>query len=408
LITEGSRLLGYSRGLLAFTAACLPVYAARWSYGPLPTTLLENLVLATIALYLVARWREGRLRPHRTGYDIAIALLLLSGLISVFVANDHRAALGLYRAYFIEPIALFYVASDLLSKRRDFRTLLVGLGLGTSVFAVLNVVAFAAAALQNTIHFGAPPSAIYTSSNSVAMFLEPPMAFAVALVLFSDERRDRLMALIWALVLAVALALTFSRGGFLALAVFAVLTLVNVRPDVRRPLLVIGVAAAALVLITVVVASTTPLMKSRFSYVALNYTLQTRSAIFIATFDMIAANPLLGVGLGAYVYKLHNFIEIYPHNLYLTLWVELGLLGLLAFLYVFVKMFVSAWRALPLASGFERALLWGVVGTVVMWAIHGLVDSPYWKNDMAVEFWLVAAIGVATLRVLRARGTATA
>ena len=396
-----SRLLRYSRVVLAFTAACLPLYAARWSYGPLPTTLLENLLLATIALYLVARWREGRLRPIRTPYDIGIVLLLLSGLVSVLVATDHRAALGLYRAYFIEPVALFYVAADLLRRRSDFRILLLGLGVGTSIFAVLNVMAFAAAAVQNTIHFGAPPSAIYTSSNAVAMFLEPPMAFAVALVLFSDERRDRRLALAWTLVLGVALVLTFSRGGYVALAVFALLLLVKVRPELRRPLLVFGVVAAVAVLLTVIAASTTPLMRSRFSYVALNYTLQTRSAIFTATFHMIAAHPILGVGLGGYVYKLHHFIEIYPHNVYLTFWVELGLLGLLAFLFIFVKLLVSAWRALPAATGFERALLWGVVGTVVLWAVHGLVDSPYWKNDMAVEFWLVAAIGFATIRTMR-------
>jgi putative inorganic carbon (hco3(-)) transporter len=229
------------------------------------------------------------------------------------------------------------------------------------------------------------------------MFLEPPTAFAIALVLFSDERRDRRLALAWTLILAVALLLTFSRGGFVSLAVFAVLTVIKVRPDLRRPLLVIGVIAAAAVLITVVVASTTPLFKSRFSYVALHYTLLTRSAIFTATFKMIAAHPILGVGLGGYVYKLHGFPEIYPHDLYLTFWVELGLLGLLAFLFIFVRLFVSAWRALSRTSGFERALLWGVVGTVVLWAVHGVVDSPYWKNDMAVEFWLVAAIGVAVV-----------
>ena len=80
----------------------------------------------------------------------------------------------------------------------------------------------------------------------------------------------------------------------------------------------------------VIVASTTPLMKSRFSYVALNYTLQTRSAIFTATFHMIGAHPILGVGLGGYVYRLHHFLEIYPHNVYLTFWVEIGLLGLAA------------------------------------------------------------------------------
>ena len=394
-----SRLLTYSRVLLAVTAACLPLYAVRWSYGPLPTTLLENLILATIVLYLVARWRDGSLRFIRSPYDIGIVLLLLSGVISVFVAKDHRAALGLYRAYFIEPVALFYVATDLLRRRADFRALLIGLGLGTSIFAVMNIVVFAAVALQHNIHFGAPPSAIYTSSNAVAMFLEPPAAFAIGMILFADERRDRMMALAWALILAVAFVLTFSRGGYLALAIFGVLTVIRVRPDLRRPLLIVGVVAAAAVLVTVLVASTTPLMKSRFSYVALNYTLQTRAAIFTATFHMIAAHPILGVGLGGYVFRLHKFIEIYPHDLYLTFWVELGLLGLLAFLYIFVRLGVSAWRALSLASGLEKALLWGVAGTVVTWAVHGIVDSPYWKNDMAVEFWLVVAIAVAVIRM---------
>jgi len=414
-----SRLLGYSRILLGVTAACLPLYAVRWSYGPLPTTLLENLVLATIALYLLATIRallilavsaarDTAIRAllagwSRTPYGIGIALLLLSGLISVVVAKDHRAALGLYRAYFIEPVVLFYVASDLLRRRADFRTLLLGLGIGTSIFAVMNIVVFAAAAFQNTIHFGAPPSAIYTSSNAVAMFLEPPAAFAIGLVLFAEERRDRLMALAWALILAVAFVLTFSRGGYLALAIFGVLTVIKVRPDLRRPLLVVGIVAAAAVLLTVVVASTTPLMKTRFSYVALNYTLQTRAAIFTATLGIIATHPILGIGLGGYVYNLHGFPEIYPHDVYMTFWVELGLLGLLAFLYIFVRLGVSAWRALSLASGFEKALLWGVVGTVVTWAVHGIVDSPYWKNDMAVEFWLVMAIAVAVIRMRTAQ-----
>jgi putative inorganic carbon (hco3(-)) transporter len=395
-----SRLRSFSRLLLAITAASLPLYAVRWSYGPLPTTLLENLVLATIAVCAVARWSEGRWRPTRVPYVIAIALLLLSGLISVLVAKDHRAALGLYRAYFIEPVVLYYVASDLLRTRRDFRTVLLGFGIGTTCFALLNIGAFAIDAMRHTIHFGAPPTAIYTSSNAVAMFLEAPMAFATALVLFSDERRDRILGLACGVVLAVALVLTFSRAAFLALAVFALLTLVNVRPGLRKPLLVIGVVAAAAVLLTVLVASTTPLMKARFSYVALHYTLLTRSAIYTATLHMIESHPILGVGLGGYVYNLHGFVEIYPHDLYLSFWVEVGLLGLLAFLYIFVRLIISAWKAVPLAIGFDKALLWGAFGTMVLWAVHGVFDSPYWKNDLSVEFWLVAAIEVAAVRTL--------
>lgn len=389
-----SRLFGYTRGLLAFTAACLPLYAVRWQVGPFPTTLLENLILATIALYLIACWREGGLRFNRSPLDIAILVLLLSGAVSVLVAKDHRAALGLYRAYFIEPIAIFYVAGDLLRRGSHFRTLLVGFGAGTSLFAILNIGWFLVALINGTIAYGAPPSAIYTSSNEVAMFLEPPMAFASALYLFSHDRRDRRWARVWGVILAPALVLTFSRGAFLALAVLAVLTIVTVRPGLRRPLLLLAAVTIALALITVVVASSTPLMQTRFSYVALNYTLQTRSEIYVATFHMLSAHPILGVGLGGYVYVLHGFPEIYPHDLYLAFWVELGLLGLLAFGYILVKLLVGAWRALGLAAGFQKALLWAVIGALVLWAVHGVFDSPYWKNDMSVEFWILSLIHI--------------
>ena len=395
--------MDYARGLLAFTAACLPLYAVRWNYRPIPTTLLEHLVVATIVLYGVARWREqehGGLKVLRTPYDIPILLLLLSGVVSIFVARDHRGALGLYKAYFIEPIVLFYVAADMLRRREHFRTLLLGFWIGTSLFALLNIVYFAAAFFSHTIASGAPPSAIYTSSNEVAMFLEPPAAFAVALVLFADDSRHRRLATAWTALLAVALVLTFSRGAYLALAVLAVLTTVTVSPSLRRPMLAVGIAAAAIALVAIITASNTPIMQNRFSYVALNYTLQTRSVIYVATWHIITSHPIFGLGLGGYRYVLHEFPEIYPHDVYLAFWVELGLLGLVAFLVIVGGLFWRAWRTLSLEAGFERALLWGTVGTWVLWAVHGVFDTPYWKNDMSVEFWLVAAVEVALLRSL--------
>ena len=110
-------LFRYARWSLYLTVAALPLYTVRWHYGPVPTTLLETLIVVTVALYVIARWRVGARRPIPTPFDIPILALLAAGVVAVFVAGDHRGALGLYRAYFLEPIALFYVAVDLV--RRD-------------------------------------------------------------------------------------------------------------------------------------------------------------------------------------------------------------------------------------------------------------------------------------------------
>src|SRR5207244_11422561 len=88
--------------------ALTPAYTIRWHVGFYPTTLLEAAILVTIVVFIVESLPR---RPivRRTGFDIPILLFILAGAISVVASSDHRAALGLYRAYFLEPAAFFYV-----------------------------------------------------------------------------------------------------------------------------------------------------------------------------------------------------------------------------------------------------------------------------------------------------------
>ena len=123
-----SRFIRYATVALWLTAGGLPLYVVRWKYGPISTTLLEGLVLATIGLFLLGRREEGARRFSRTPYDIPILLLLVAGAAAVLVPPDRWHALGLYRAYFVEPIALFYVAADLLRRPGQVRGLLLSLG----------------------------------------------------------------------------------------------------------------------------------------------------------------------------------------------------------------------------------------------------------------------------------------
>ena len=382
--------------MLGLTTGCLPLYAVRWKYGPISTTLLEALVVLTIALYLVGRGREGTLQFNRTPYDIAIALLLLAGAGAVFVPPDRWHALGLYRAYFLEPIAIFYVAFDVLRRPAEVRGVLTGLGIGSSVFAVLNIGAFFVSFIQGTYDLGSPSTAIYTSGPEVAMYLEPPLALAAGLVMFADQRRDRVLAVVWLAFLVPALTLTFSRGAYFAIAVLAVVAIATSRA--RVPL------AGALVVVVVVLLQV-PLVQKKFAgqfdLGDPQTTIRGRLSIFSDTFSMLRDHPVLGNGLGGYHYLFRGTIlEIYPHDMWLTFWVEIGLLGMVAFAMIFFGLMYRGWRAFPRASGFYRALLWGVSGSLVLWAVHGLVDSPYWKNDMSVEFWIVGALEVVAIRAI--------
>jgi putative inorganic carbon (HCO3(-)) transporter len=395
----------YLRWVLVLTAASMPLYVVRWRLGPLPTTVLENLILVTVVLYAVAVWRRAVSLPRRTPYEIPIALFLAAGVIGIFVAPDHRGALGIFRAYLLEPIAMYYVATAVLGTAGAVESLLAGWGIGAVAFAIVEVVTFMQVFLGGTLQIGHAAAALGINPNGVALYLEPPIALAAAFALFRRDRQ-RWIAIAALSVLVAADVTTLSRGGLLALGVLLVIALVTVRALAFRVALAGASAVGALVLWQL------PFVRLRVTYLLLNpaHTLYGRLHIWAATLRMLKDHPIFGAGINAYQTTMapyraadtYNVPEPYAHNIVLTTWSELGLLGLAAFMYMLVALIVRPWRALGQATGVYRPVLWGVGTGFAMVAIHGIVDSPYWKNDLSLEFWLLAALEVVALRAVSA------
>ena len=390
-VTHAS-LLTYSRWLLYVIVGALPLYVVRWHYGPLPTTLLETLIIVTVVLYVVARWREGMRRPIAAAYDVPIALLLVAGAIAVVVATDHRAALGLYRAYFIEPVAVFYVAIDALQNIEHVTDAIVAFAIGSSIFALINLDVFARALASHAVNVGAAPNAFYGDANYVAMYMEPPVAMATGFLVFGQGRRMKLAGAAWLAITGAALLVMFSKGSYAALLGLVLLVVITA-PKWRLPVLGALVAAA-------VIATQIPLVMQRLSTIPPS--LNGRQEIFGAAIGMIRDHPIFGLGLGGFSYQFRGTSpEIYPHDVWLTFWVELGILGVVAFAVILFGLLWRGWRAWPGLPDAYRPALWGVLAALVVWTVHGFVDSPYWKNDMSVEFWMLAAIQVVVLWAAR-------
>ena len=397
-------LIRYSRWALALTVACMPLYVVRWHIGPLPTTLLENLTLLTATLYALTVWRYRGPLPRRTPYEIPIALLLLAGIIAIFVAPDHRGALGIFRAYVVEPIVIYYVAIAVLGSPSTLQSVLAAWAVSAVLFALLQMVTFFNALLNGGLHPGHAAAAFGINPNQVAMYLEPLIGVAAGLALFTRGRQRWAAVAVLSILLPAELT-TLSRGGLLALAALALVAILTV----RQPLMRLGVIA--LTSIGAVALSQLPLISSRIAHALdpVEGTFYNRERIWVSTFSMLHDHPVFGAGLNAYQivmapYRLADSNippEQYPHNLWLTVWTEMGLLGLFAFVYVLAGLAVQPWRALRKATGFNRALLWGLGTAFLMIAVHGLVDSPYWKNDLSLEFWTLAALEVVSLRAIR-------
>ena len=111
-----------------------------------------------------------------------------------------------------------------------------------------------------------------------------------------------------------------------------------------------------------------------------------RLEIYEVAAGLISERPLVGVGPGLFqAYYQTEGPEIlerapmewnipHPHNVFFAFWLGAGLLGFLAFLVLLVLAHVRL--TYPVIA------LWGIL-------IHGFFDTPFWKNDLAMVFWVV-------------------
>lgn len=387
--------------LAAATCALTPAYTVRWHYGFYPTTLLETSVLLTVLVFFIETVRQRSWLDWRTPFTWPAVLFIIAGAISVLVAPDRRAGLGLYRAYLLEPIAFFFIVASVARDVRRVLLVVAGLGVATLVVGLANAVVVIHAILTHRLDLaGTPPVVIYQTSNAVALFLLPVMGVAAGIVAYGRDRRTRLAGAAYLVLALPSFLLTFSRGGYLALLGVAVgLALVHRR---RWALLTIAVAIA---LVFALIPPVTSRIAHELNPADPNNTLVGRSYLWRATLQMLQHQPLTGAGLSGFEARLapywnatHTDRFIYPHNLVLNFWTETGLLGLAAFGWLLYVAFAVSWRGWRRGGWEWRAIHLGVLLALVGIVIHGLVDVPYFKNDLSLEFWALLGLSWAGLR----------
>lgn len=118
-----------------------------------------------------------------------------------------------------------------------------------------------------------------------------------------------------------------------------------------------------------------------------NYAVLERLAFWQAAVNMAEAHPLLGVGFGNYGvayadYALINWPQQlgHAHNYYLNLLAETGVVGLLAYVLVWMGILWHNLSLLSRASRPWRGLLIGLLAAWVALTTHHLVDKLYVNN----------------------------
>src|SRR5436309_959533 len=153
------------------TCALLPAYTIRWHVAFYPSTVLEDAIVVT-ALVFAIESRRARMWPTlRSPFALPAAIFLLAGLADVVIAPDRRAALGIYRAYLIEPILFFVVLANVVRLRRQASILLAGLAVSGAIVSVTNILVILDAIRHHVLNVvNSAPVAIFMNANDVPLF----------------------------------------------------------------------------------------------------------------------------------------------------------------------------------------------------------------------------------------------
>jgi len=392
-------------------------------------------------------------QPPLIRLGILVGLFFALGTLSLFVAQE--PIFGIKKLLYLANIfALFFVVREVVRNKQDFVDVLRYAFAGSVLTLVVAYAQFIAilfvplytfwqwwAAHVIPIFYGANLGNLLSYSNTWFSYYENAEATLRVFSTFPDSHSFAL-----SMVLALPMALTFfivNKGrARLALGMFIVLALLAIifsgtrgvwvgvipvflmliaayvlRRELWKPVIKIGIIT--LVIFALLFPVSSQLLKfsqmrqggivSETTFERISTSFSTRELsnlgriqIWKSTFESIAKRPLLGVGMGNYPVVLNENVSATKegasaHSLYLDAASEIGVLGAILLLFIFLEIF---WRAVKTFFRNQDLLLSTFAG---FFAIYFLWVMAYSAVDVVLLNDKVLLLFVTLVALLYAR-----
>ncbi len=417
----------------------LPSYLIRFSIIGIPLTLLESMILISFFFFIVTKGPnvlkgiKNKLKNKKKyPFRFEIIAILIISYLAVAISSFSLPSLGIWKAYFFEPIILFILILNYFQLKNDWKKIIWSLTLSAlfvSIIAIFQKIT--GAYIFNSFwanEVNRRVVSIFGYPNAIGLYLAPIILLSVGLLNNYLQNIKKLknkllsLSLIFIIILSIlSVYFAHSEGGLIAIfsAILIYLFIYNFKTRL---------ISGFLIIITVLSLFLIP---SAHDYAQEKFLLQDKSGqIRISqwkeTWEMLKENKtwIFGAGLNNYQNKItpHHkdgiFIKdyndpdwlrktlynkefrqstwqpleiyLYPHNIILNFWVELGLLGVIAFMFLFIKIYIKAFKYLN--NNYWRPLSASVIGAISAIVIHGTIDVPYFKNDLSAMFWVIIAL----------------
>ena len=364
---------------------------------------LSQAALALLTLHLLWRLRDPAARaaarwPLWPPVLAFSAATVLAALLSGHPLASLEASKGLLL------VAALYVTADALRDPASAGRFLSGLTLAATVAAVVGLLQVGLC-VGSVGPAGAPRWLAHRCDRAHGFFsIYMTLAGVLSLVLLATLPRLLLgrrhlgrLAVPWLLMLW-GLIVTYTRGAWIGFTVGVLATATVLRRS-RWPLVagLLALVAAGLV--------APHDLRHRFLSMTDPEEAGVRERVYMwqSGLAMWRERPLLGVGPGGVKreYSRYALPEAFKkrtghvHNTPLQILVERGVLGLAAWLWIWVAFFrqgIGVLRRLPEDAARERALVVGSLAAIVGFLVGGLSEYNFGDSEVVMVAWVIMAL----------------
>ena len=310
----------------------------------LPSAATAALLIASVLTVLRFR-TDAEFKFRQLPFDVPAALFILLSALSIMVSPDKGFSFyNWYNLVGVYVLTYFVVGQNLRSVQQVKELLVV-----TAMAAVLVVLY----GFYQFI-FGIDISAMkwvdgdafpelrkrvfstWENPNILAGYLDIIICLVFGLFVKADSQKKKIVLGVMLAAGAACLAMTYARGACLVIA--AIFAVYGMFKDWRVLLACVAVAVGLLVV--------DPVLYERLSsvFTKVDTSSEMRLAFWESTVAMIQDHPFLGIGWGAYwmVYPEYDFYLqgadiriVHAHNWYLNYAAEIGIPGMLSFVWLF-------------------------------------------------------------------------
>jgi len=377
--------------LIYATIFLLPIYLVKVKIFDLPTNILEVLIIIVCVWFILKRSFGSFLKPS---FRMTIGLIFIGLLASTLVNKNYAVSFGIIKGWFVLPFLFALVVKNVISTEKRFNAYKV-FYFSALVVAILSLGYY----FFGLITFDGRLQGIFNSPNYLAMYLSSAIIIAAAKFQISNFKFqikskmlnfENSLYFLSAIVILTVFYLTYSYTAWMAV-IMALIILWLIKKD--KQINFKEISFAIILLLIIVLSQWNTSKFSNLKNFSEHSSVRSRIMIWQATGEIIKDNWFWGIGPGNFQNKYLEYQKHFPlylewavphpHNLFLSFWLQAGLMGLIGFVSLIIVWLKNVFE------GKERDIIWFMsLGIMLYFIGHGLADTTYFKNDLAVIFWL--------------------